>query len=160
MASKSLLSVQQDSTTHLDLLSWAKNVCSCSTSMSQCQCQHSISRECWGYKECGQLGPSLANPCLTLAWASQYTDRSRYINKYMIFCCLGASIQGHGGHVVILLRDVKTQVKKRKWCIHGEEKILKDPEQRWTNLFFLTNPNIICKSENFRIRFRILFEIL
>ena len=63
----------------------------------------------------------------------------------MIFCCLGAII-----HVVMLLRDVKTQVKKRKrehltpWmmrtmripepisqlCIHGEEKILMDLEQR------------------------------
>ena len=34
--------------------------------------------------------------------------------------------------------------------------------QRWSNLFFLTNPNpnIIRKSENFRIRIRILFEIL
>ena len=26
------------------------------TPMSWCQCQHSISRECWGYTECGQLG--------------------------------------------------------------------------------------------------------
>ena len=41
----------------------------------------------------------------------------------MIFCCLGASIR-----VVMLLRDVKTQVKKRKCCIREEEKILKDLE--------------------------------
>ena len=26
------------------------------TPVSWCQCQHSISRECWGYTECGQLG--------------------------------------------------------------------------------------------------------
>ena len=34
--------------------------------------------------------------------------------------------------------------------------------QRWSNFFFGTNPNpnIIRKSENFRIRIRILFEIL
>ena len=41
----------------------------------------------------------------------------------MIFCCLGTSIR-----VVMLLRDVKTQVKKRKCCIREEEKILKDLE--------------------------------